>query len=430
MAIKKSPNDFQVEEILHDDLLRLCGTGTSAGAGASGESTAGQASSSTQPYAGQASSGTHLYALYRLKKEGLATPEAVARLARELKIAAGNVAYGGLKDKYASTLQHISIKVEKPESAPEQAKGSGWSIERLGFVPRSMTAADIRRNRFRITLRDVSEVACFDMDEAVRLLSNSDGQLRITNYFGDQRFGSARHGKGFIGRHLIKGDFEGALMLAIATESRKDRMDQKVFKRTLREHWGRWKEVLPKLKPCPERRPVERLVNSGGDFRAAFCALPYLLQQLSVYAYQSHLWNATARTLIAEKCAEAGKIITADDPFGEMLFPEASAVPDEIKELDLPLFAKKTEAVAPWKSAAETVLAEEGITMGEIFIPGVRRPFFGEEPRKLFFTTEEFHLAKAEHDETADRKNRKKRTVTFALPPGSYATVLLRALGQ
>jgi tRNA pseudouridine13 synthase len=399
MAIKKSPADFQVEEILHEDLQRLA-----------------------RP--------DGAFALYRLKKEGLATPEAVARVARELKIKAGDVAYGGLKDKYASTLQHVTIKLEKPETAPELAKGTGWTIERLGFVPRSMTSADIDRNRFRIMLRDLTETACFDMDEAVRLLALPSKQLRITNYFGDQRFGSARHGKGFIGKHLIKGDFEGALMLAIATESRKDRMDQKNFKRLLRENWGEWKKVFSRLQPCPERRAVERLVNSGGDFRAAFCALPYLLQQLSVYAYQSHLWNATARVLIAEKCAEAGKILSAEDPFGEMLFPEPAAVPDEIANLDLPLFAKKTEAVPPWKSAAEAVLEEEGIKMEELHIAGVRRPFFGEEPRKLFFTTGDFHLAKAEHDETADRKNRKKRAIAFSLPPGSYATVLLRALGQ
>jgi len=399
MAIKRSPDDFQVEEILHSDLLQLA-----------------------RPDAP--------FALYRLKKEGLATPEAVARVARELKIPAGHIAYGGLKDKYANTIQHVSVKVEQPETAPELAQGGGWSMERLGFVPRSVTASDIRRNRFRITLRDVSETACIDMDEAVRLLAVPSEQLRVTNYFGDQRFGSARHGKGFIGRHLIKDDFEGALMLAIATESRKDRMDQKIFKRTLSENWGNWKEVLPRLRPCPERRPIERLVNSGGDFRAAFCALPYLLQQLSVYAYQSHLWNAVARTLIAERCAESGKIITSDDPFGEMLFPEATAVPDDLKDLDLPLFAKKTVAIEPWKSAADSVLAEEGIAMNELFIAGVRRPFFGEEPRKLFFTTEDFHLAKPEHDENAERRNRKKRTITFSLPPGCYATVLLRALGQ
>jgi tRNA pseudouridine13 synthase len=403
MAIKRSPADFEVEEFLRDDLLKLS---TDAGP----------------------------FALYRLKKEVLATPEAVAHAARQLKLPPGAIAYAGLKDKHAKTTQHVTLKVanpeEGPEQAPERSEGPGWSLERLGFVPRPITSSDIRRNRFRITLRNLTTQDAFDMTQAAELLKLPGGQLRITNYFGDQRFGSARHGRGFIGKHLVKGDFEGAVMLAIATEARKDRMDQKVFKRTLRENWGQWKEVLPKLRPCPERRVVERLVNSGKDFRAAFCALPYLLQQLSVYAYQSHLWNAIVRRFIAAACGERGKVLAAEDPFGEMLFPSAEATPEEIAALEIPLLAKKSELIEPWKTQAEEVLREEGVEVSELHIAGVRRPFFGEEPRGVFFTTEDFELMREESDETANDRKRRKRTVVFSLPPGSYATVLLRALGQ
>lgn len=402
--IKRSPSDFSVEEILNPDLQALA-----------------------------ANEGP--FALYRLKKESLATPEAVGKIAREMNLHSGAFAYAGLKDKHASTIQHVTLKLEDGREAPEKLAGAGWYLERLGFVPRSIIAADIARNRFRITVRNLSKEDASDLDEAAKLLSTeppgaAPTSLRIVNYFGDQRFGSARHGQGFLARHLIKGDFEGALMLAIATEARKDRMEQKIFKRLLREHWGNWRAVLPKLRRCPERKAIERLANSSGDFRAAFCALPYLLQQLSVYAYQSHLWNATARKLIEQKCAALGKIIAADDPFGEMLFPSAEATPKELIDLQLPLMARKTVLAEPWKEAAEEVLREEGIDVKELEIPGVRRPFFGEEPRALFFTAGEFHLTRAERDESADAKSRLKRTLNFSLPRGCYATVLLRAMGQ
>jgi tRNA(Glu) U13 pseudouridine synthase TruD len=187
---------------------------------------------------------------------------------------------------------------------------------------------------------------------------------------------------------------------------------------------------LPLLRRCPERKAIERLENSSGDFRAAFCALPYLLQQLSVYAYQSHLWNGIARKLIERKCVPAGKVIAAADPFGEMLFPSIEAVLPELKDLQLPLLAKKTELVEPWKDAAEEVFNEEKIELKELEISGVRRPFFGEEPRALFFIADDFHLSRVEPDETASSKKRVKRTVNFNLPRGCYATVLLRALGQ
>lgn len=402
--IKRSPPDFQVEEVLAPAFLSLA-----------------------------RAEGT--YALYRLHKESLATPEAVGRIARELGIPPGHIAYAGLKDKHARTTQHITVKASPASGAPEAVTGPGWRVEGLGCVPRSITAADIEANRFRITARNLTAEQCADMEEAARLLAAPQSapgcmSLRVVNYFGDQRFGSARHGQGFIARRLIQGDFEGALRLAIATESRKDRMEQKEFKRTLLAHWGRWREALPKLRRCPERRAVERLAESQEDFRAAFCALPYFVQQLSVYAYQSWLWNAVARRLVERYCAPQGQVLVADDPFGEMLFPTTATVPPELAGLQLPLLARKTVLSPPWGEAAEEVLKAEGIEAASLHIPGVRRPFFGEEPRALFFTVSGCELGRAEPDESAPGRGRCKQLLTFALPRGSYATVVLRALGQ
>ena len=412
--IKRSPSDFFVEEILHADFPVQPPVSDATAA---------------QPPAAPAR-----YALCRLSKEGLSTPEAVASVARELQLKPGAIAYAGLKDKHASTIQYVTVKLDDGMTLKPGAAGTGWKLENLNrIVSRSILSSDIERNAFKVVARNLTEQDCFDIDDAADLLTVKSAGARalmIVNYFGDQRFGSARHGQGFLAKFLIKGDFETALKLAIATEARKDRMQDKLFKRTLLENWGRFAKVLPKLRPCPERRAVERLANSSGDFRAAFCALPYLLQQLSVYAYQSYLWNGIARGTIAKLCGERGKIIAADDPFGEMLFPEASAIPKELEAVDIPLLARKTALVEPWKEAAEALLAEEGITVSELQIPGVRRPFFGEEPRSLFFKAQNFALGKPERDDSADDKKRKQRTLSFTLPRGCYATVVLRALGQ
>ncbi|MFH0939790.1 MAG: tRNA pseudouridine(13) synthase TruD [Planctomycetota bacterium] len=398
MTIKHCPDDFQVEEILKPEFL---------------------AQRSEQD----------AFALYRLRKQGLATPEAIGRIARQLGVKSGALAYGGLKDKHASTIQQITLKLEKKENAPDKASGPGWELERLGFVSRSLTASDIHRNRFRIVLRNLSVEQCSKMDEAVKFFSLA-GQLRIVNYFGEQRFGSARHHQGFIAKYLIRGDFEGALKLAIATESRKDRMEQKVFKRALLKHWGQWREVLPKLRRCPERKAIERLVNSSKDFRAAFCALPYLLQQLSVYAYQSYLWNETARRLIEKTCAPREKMLEVNSAYGRLLFPAVDAIPPELIALKIPLLARKTQLTGVWAEATEETLKAEAIHLAELQIPGVRRPFFGEELRAFFFNTEEFQISALELDETAKNKTRRKRVIAFTLAPGCYATVLLRALGE
>ena len=413
MAIKKSPADFQVEEVLASAVaLKITET----------------------PGA---------FALYRLSKESLATPEAASLIARQFQAPAGAIAYAGLKDKHARTTQHVTLKLAKPGAeAPSNRNGPGWSLERLGYVGAPITAEAIAANRFRIVARGLTQEACEEMDEAAKLLAcpsppgveGLDGaaaaSLLVVNYFGDQRFGSARHGQGFLARHLVKAEFEQALKLAIATPARKDRREDKERRRAIAEGWGRWQELLARLgeRRFPERKALEVLARKPAAFRDAFTALPYLLQQLSVYAYQSFLWNEIARKLVTAQCAERGTLMEADDVFGVMAFPASAAVPPELRALDLPLLGHKSELKEPWRAVAEGVLAAEQLTTDQLRISGVRRPFFGEVPRALFVAAANFELAAPEQDETSG--GRRKRALAFDLPRGAYATVVLRALGQ
>ena len=86
----------------------------------------------------------------------------------------------------------------------------------------------------------------------------------------------------------------------------------------MEKHWGRWAEALRKLPPCPARAAVEVLAL-GGDFREAFAALPYFIQQINVEAYQSYLWNAITSELLGRVCP-AGALWEAEDPLGLMRF--------------------------------------------------------------------------------------------------------------
>jgi tRNA pseudouridine13 synthase len=253
------------------------------------------------------------------------------------------------------------------------------------------------------------------------------------NYFGDQRFGSARHGRGLLAKHLIRGEFEDALWLAIATWARKDSRRQKEFKRAVAEKWKQWPDLVAALPRCPERRAIEHLASAPDDYCGAFAALPYGFQELSVHAYQSYMWNSIARRLAADQCT--GPIMAVHDPFGEMQFPAATAVPPALANLDLPILGRDSPLLEPWRAAAEAVLAQEGVTTGMLRIPGLRRPHFGASQRRLFATASNFSLSPPEPDSPpaaahARRPPRLARTLIFDLPRGAYATVLLRALGQ
>lgn len=388
-------------------------------------------------------SGEAPHAVYELTKRSLATPEATGMFGRAVGVGGGRVDYAGLKDKHARTVQMVSVEPGDGR-VPRQVDDRGWSARLLGWSGMPVTAECIEGNRFEIVVRDLSKAACNEMDHRAGLL-RSGGSLLVMNYFGAQRFGSARHGQGFIGPRLIKGEFEGALRLAIGTPARKDTGKTRAFTRACARHWGEWQRLATELPRCPERRAIETLA-AGGSFAQAFAALPHFTQQMAVEAYQSHIWNATARRLAQRIVGDAavgelakmpegpGRVrplaaLRANDDFGPMLFPPAVAVGEAWPHAHMPVLGPRTELVAPWGVEAAAVLEEEGIRQEDLGIPGFRRPYFGEANRALFVIAEGFEMTPPEQDEMGSPKAH-KRTLRFALGRGAYATVVLRALGQ
>jgi tRNA pseudouridine13 synthase len=342
--------------------------------------------------------------------------------------------YAGLKDRHALTVQHVSILFPPGGAAraPGVVETPGWKIERIGRLDGRISAGDVSGNRFRVTVRDLSRRECERMTEARRFLASAGGSpgrtLRFVNYFGVQRFGSARHGRGFAARRLVEGDFEGALRLLVAAPDRKDSRERKGVKRAVAAAWGNWDTLAEDLPPCPERAVVRRLAETGGDFRSGFAALPPFIRRMAIEAYQSWLWNAVAGRCIAARCAPP--LIEIPSRFGDLVFPGAAAIPAGLAETSIPLFAPGTALEDPWRSSAEAVLAGEGIALGDLRVPGLRSPYFGEVSRPLFVDAREFVLGPVEADESSAGVKRFKRLLRFFLPRGSYGTVLLGALGS
>lgn len=403
MTIKRRPEDFFVEEILSPG-------------------TAARLSETDGPIV-----------LYRLTKRGLGTIDALERIAPRLRVPLERIAYAGLKDRHALTVQHVSILFPRGGAAraPDAIEMPGWKIERIGRLASHISAPDASGNRFRITVRNLSRRQCERMTEARRFLAAPDAPvgrtLRFVNYFGEQRFGSARHGRGFAARRLIDGDFEKALKLIVAAADRKDSRERKGVRRTIAAAWGDWEKLARELPPCPEHTIARRLAETGGDFRSGFSALPPFIRRITIEAYQSWLWNAVARRFIAGRCAPP--LIELPSRFGDLLFPGAAAIPPDLAGTLIPLLSPGTALEDPWKSSAEAVLAGEGIALGDLRIPGLRSPYFGEVPRMLFVDAREFVLGPVETDESAAGAKRFKRFLRFFLPRGSYGTVLIGALG-
>ncbi|MBI4568150.1 MAG: tRNA pseudouridine(13) synthase TruD [Planctomycetes bacterium] len=406
MTIKRRPDDFRVEE-------RLTGA-----------------------FLARVSPAPGPFALYRLVKESLDTPAALGLLARAAHAAPSDVAAAGLKDRHAHTEQYVTLRAPTGDrgATPDLLEGPGWRARRVGWAPTPMTPAAIEANRFRVVLRDLSPAECRAMDEAARFLSpavaGADRALLFTNSFGDQRFGSARHGKGFAASLLIRGRFEEALRLVLAAPARQDRGPLKRARRAAAARWGRWSELRPLFRKTPYRRALERLAKNGEDFRLAFAALPAFDQQMIAEAYQSYLWNDAARRFIHSWAARTGApLLRRPDRYGEMLFPHAAAAAPALATLAMPVLGYGSALKEPWAAAARESLSAEGIaTTRDLRVPDLRLPAFRQAHRTMFVMARDFSLTPPEKD--AETPGRFARTAEFSLPRGSYATVLLRALGQ
>ncbi|MBM4107770.1 MAG: tRNA pseudouridine(13) synthase TruD [Phycisphaerae bacterium] len=405
MTIRRQPADFEVREKVSERFL----AGLTALAG-----------------------GREGHVVYEVSKMSVTTPEAAAALARALSLRPGQVAYGGLKDKHATTTQVMSVPAGALTAGPpERIEGERWSARLLGAGLEAVTACAIDGNRFRIVVRGLTMRDVREMGRRASLLRSEGTKegpstLLFVNYFGEQRFGSARHGKGWIARELIAGRFEEALRLSIGTPARKDTGVRRVFTRLAATHWGDWARLAREWPRCPERAAVEVLARTG-DARRAFEALPYFQQEMPVDAYQSHLWNAAAGRVV-ESLVEPGARLSSADR--SMVFAGCRGMPAAVREMGAVLPSPGMATGTLWGRTMLGVLSAEGLSPGDLRIPGLRRPEFGAGERALVAEAMGFVLGLPGADELDAGGRRLKRSVAFDLPRGAYATVLLRALGQ
>jgi tRNA pseudouridine13 synthase len=350
------------------------------------------------------------YALYRLVKWDIGTIEAVRNLASHWKLPASQISFGGLKDRHARTEQVISIR-----GGPERRfEGSTFRVDFLGRSRDPISRASFHGNRFEITVRDLQEIP--DLEPVRR--------FGVPNYFDDQRFGSIRGtGGDFIGLALVRGDYEGALKLAIASPSGRDRKQERELRTLLRDRWGDWAGLAKDLPPSTERSVAHFLAGRPGAFGFAFELLDRNLRVLYLSAYQSWLWNRTLAAIVRklpdpyEVEYAAGRHV-----FYRSLSP---ADHDRLAELAIPLIAPSQKFEGEAAEIVASLLREEGVEQRQFRLKKLAKTFFGKGLRDAVIAPAGL---KASAGEDELNPGRRRLTLAFELPRGAYATVILKRL--
>ena len=366
-----------------------------------------------------AQSGT--FNLYRVEKRGVTTLEVQARLAAALGVPRSAVAFPALKDKDAVATQYASVK----DGGPRHLEGPGFAAELIGRCVRPLRPSDLEGNRFTVTLRDLAPQEAVHIKERLAQV----GRFGVPNYFDEQRFGSRTASGDFIGERILRRDAEGALRAYLVEPLAGDPPDILAFKGFAREHWGEWGALFERApKPSNLRSVLTFLKDHPTDYRAALNLIPQRLLSLFLAAYQGFLWNQIAGLYLRSKLEGAGQSFSYLEVAGVKL-PIHHELPNSPSQMSIPLPHLHAAFGDPeLAAAAKEVLREEGLDWSDLKARILRKAYLPKGRRDLLAFPQGATLLEAAEDELFP--GRHKLTLAFSLLPGSYATLVLKALAS
>ncbi|MFT3707373.1 MAG: tRNA pseudouridine(13) synthase TruD [Archangium sp.] len=358
--------------------------------------------------------------VYLMDKQKLSTFDAVARIQQRFGLSPGSVTYCGLKDKQGRTEQLIAVRGLDIDMQDEDLR-----LKFLGRAAEGLSSKNTTSNRFAVTVRQIEETDLKD----VTLAAAEVERLGVVNYFDSQRFGSLKHGQGFIAKDLIRGDFEAALYNYLARPSPLDRTDDSKVKAFWAKNWGDWTAKVPYEAGRKYFRIIRALRDEPQDFVNAFLQIDADYRALLLFTYQSYLWNEGARRLLQLVFSrehlfpmpyQAGTLLHHTDAT-----PEVRAW---LKNRTFPLLAPDSTFTDPKvEDAVKWVLGREKLTLEQLRIEeSPKLLFFKHEERPLLVHPGKLVIGKPRPDEL--NRGFIKVNIAFTLPPGSYATLVVKRL--
>jgi tRNA pseudouridine13 synthase len=360
------------------------------------------------------------FRVYMMDKQKVSTFDAIARIREKFGLKPGAVSYCGLKDKQGRTEQLIAVDGKDVDMQDPDLR-----LKFLGLTDRPLTAENTTSNRFSVTVRAVRQEELPQLNLAAAEVN----RLGLVNYFDDQRFGSLKHGQGFIAKDLLRGDFETGLRNFMAVPSPLDRTDDAKVKKFWSENWGDWTARCPFEANKKYFRILKSLRDNPKDFVSAFLQIDSDYRAMQIFTFQSYLWNEGARRLM-QLLLPREHLFPMRYQAGTLLF-HRDADPDVLKKLrtlTFPLLSPQTQFTdEKVREAAIWALGKEKLTLEQLKIDAAPKLlWFKHEERPLLYYPQKLVVGRTMPDELNRPFN--KVNVAFTLPPGSYATLVVKRL--
>lgn len=407
-VIKSSPEDFQTWEQLVDGL---------------------DARSMYESWRGlREGFGDQLLAV--MWKRGVDTIRACTILARQLGIRPAQIGVCGIKDKVSVSWQFITLPAWSMRSEGVDV-GGVIKVLPIMHVGWRINSERLARNMFEIVIRGPSGGA-----EAVQTILEELRLKGAPNFYGHQRFGISRPITPIVGKLMIEGRVEEAVKAFLTEYSPLESNENRMARMKLLEDFNpeRALEYFPKTLRY-ERAILRHLARRPGDYLGALRSLPLRLRRLLVESVSALIFNKALSRVIAEDLldvVEAGDLVVRLDTFGR---PEPGR-PIMVSEANLQqvvrLIARGKLAVAlpapgylspiPRSRKGEIlldILDEMGLELNAFRLKTCPEASTRGSLRPIKIT--KWSCKISEMDNTSIKLN-------IELPPGSYATILLREI--
>ena len=403
----------------------------------------------TSPAPLDADTGDYPHLLVRATLREWDTNDFAHRVSNALGISRERVSWAGTKDKHAVTTQLFTLANVDPDDVPEVADAD---IELVGRVGRALYFGDLAGNAFEIRVRDADPGPVAGITTDLRVGDGNDPpddpvDVAVPNYFGHQRFGSRRPVTHEVGLRLARGEWREAVLAYVgnpadaepeATQEARTFVDEQAESDD--PDWAAAVERMPGALRF-ERSMLHRLVEDGDetadDWRHALEAVPTNLQRLFVNAAQSYAFNR----IVSERLRRG--LPLARPVEGDVVCFADTDAPEDLSRPD----TDRTQVATGRRVDVMTRHCDRGRAFVTAPLVGVDTELAEGEPGEIERAVlEDLGLAPADFDlpgefhSTGTRRAVLLRTrvgvdidpandaydLSFSLPSGSYATVLLR----
>ncbi len=220
------------------------------------------------------------YTALKIRLENWDTNKFVAFLARELHISKKRITYAGTKDKRGITTQYFTVNAKVDL---QNIKLKDCEVLQSFGCNRMLRLGDLDGNRFSINIHSSISDREMTMEIYDELMKNGG----FPNYFGLQRFGELRTNTHKIGKLIIEGKIDEAVLKYV--------YDSDIDEDDYRKEFGKTNDPCLALRSFPKHLSFERsllgYLCAHGEIMDAFSVLPRNLAIMFVHAYQSFIFN-------------------------------------------------------------------------------------------------------------------------------------------